>query len=64
MKRGRLKDQMAKRYAGEKVLTAGHYKIQIVAAVWDAAKKAPSQGAGSWSDMFNRYRAKNIFFTR
>ena len=28
-KRGRLKDQMAKRYAGEKVLTAGHYKIQI-----------------------------------
>ena len=46
-KRGRLKDQMAKRFAGEKVLTAGHYKIQIVAAVWDAAKRAPSNGAGS-----------------
>ena len=46
-KRGRLKDQMAKRYAGVKVLTAGYYKIQIVAAVWDAAKKAPSNGAGS-----------------
>ena len=59
-KRGRLKDQMAKRYAGEKVLTGGHYKIQIVAAVWDAAKKAPSQGAGSWSDMLNRYPTKKI----
>ena len=54
-KRGRLKEQVAKRYAGEKVFTAGHHKIQIVAAVWDAAKKAPSNGAGSWSDMLNRY---------
>eukprot|EP00972_Heterocapsa_arctica_P040681 5996316-Heterocapsa_arctica.AAC.1 len=27
--RGRLKDQMAKRYAGEKVLTAGHYKLMV-----------------------------------
>ena len=49
---------MAKRCAGEMVFTAGHYKIQIVAAVWDAAKKAPSNGAGSWSDMLNRYPTK------
>ena len=61
-KRGRLKDQMAKRYAGEKVLTAGHYKIQIVAAVWDTAKRAPSDGAGAWSDMRNRYPTKKILY--
>ena len=54
-KRGRLKEQMAKRYAGEKVLTAGHYKIQIVAAIWDTTRRAPSSGAGSWSDMIDRY---------
>ena len=61
-KRGRLKDQIAKRYAGEKVFTAGYYKIQIVAAVWDAAKKAPSHGAASWSDILNRYPTNEILF--
>ena len=54
-KRGRLKEQMAKRYAGEKVFTAGHYNIQIVAAIWDTTRRAPSSGAGSWSDMIDRY---------
>ena len=61
-KRGRLKDQMAKRYAGEKVLTAGHYKIQIVAAVWDTAKRAPDDGAGTWSDMRDRCPTKKILY--
>ena len=61
-RQGRLKEQMAKRYAGEKVLTAGHYKIQIVAAIWDTTRRTPSRSAGSWSDMVNRYPTKKILY--
>ena len=49
MKRSKMRDQMAKRYAGEKVTTAGHYKIKIVAAIWHAgATNNPADGTG-WS---------------
>jgi hypothetical protein len=56
-KRGRLKEQMAKRYAGDKVLTAGGYKLQIAAAIWEV--QATDEGASSgWSQMRHRWTEK------
>ena len=54
-RRGRLRDKMATRYAGEKVITAGHHKMRVVAAIWDVSNDATCQGAGAWSDMTHRY---------
>ena len=54
-KRGRLKDKMATRYAGEKVITAGNHKMRVVAAIWDVSNDATCQGAGTWSEMTHRY---------
>ncbi len=56
-KRGRLRDQMAKRYAGEKVLTAGGYKLQIVAAIWEMQAKNGGAASG-WSQLRHRWTEK------
>ena len=49
MQRGRMQDQMSKRYAGEKVTTAGHYKIKIVAAIWHAGNTNDPMSGTGWS---------------
>ena len=57
-KRGRLRDQMAKRYAGEAVLTAGHHKIRVVAAIWDVVNAEPRDDRDGWSRMRHSYPDK------
>ena len=44
-KRCRLKDKMAKRHAGDKIITAGHYKLQIIVAVWELHANAELRSA-------------------
>ena len=51
VKRGRMQDQMTKRYAGEKVVTAGHYKILVVAAIWHAEQRDSPEGQREWSNV-------------
>jgi hypothetical protein len=55
--RGRMKDQMAKRYAGEKIKTAGLYKLQVVAAIWDV-RGEENQGGDGWTRMRQEYSDK------
>ena len=56
-KRGRMRDQMAKRYAGEKILTAGGYKLQVVAAIWEM-QAADTAAGGGWSEVRQRWTEK------
>ena len=57
-KRTRMKDRMAKRYAGEKVITAGMYKVKVVAAIWEAAIQPADQKGDEWSRMRHQYPDK------
>ena len=43
VKRGKMRDQMPKLYAGDKVTSAGHYKIKIVVAIWHAGNTSDSR---------------------
>ena len=56
-KRGRLKDKMAKHYAGDKITTAGHYKLQVIVAVWEfhAQHRAES---GNWAQTRDQHADK------
>ena len=53
-KRGRMRDQMAKRYAGEKILTAGGYKLQVAAAIWEM-QAADTATGGGWPEVRQRW---------
>ena len=55
--RGKTRDQMAKRYAGEKTKTAGLYKLQVVAAIWDV-RGEENQGGDGWTRMRPEYSDK------
>ena len=57
-KRGQLKDKMAKRYAGEAILTAGHYKLRVVAAIWESSSVPAKSDRDAWSQMRHRYPDK------
>jgi hypothetical protein len=56
-KRGQMKDQMAKRYAAEKIKTAGPFKFQAVATMWDVRDEADKGGDG-WTRMRHKYSDK------
>ena len=49
VKRGKMRDQMSKLYAGDKVTTAGHYKIKVVVAIWHAGNTGDPSGGSEWS---------------
>lgn len=49
MKRSKMRDQMPKLYAGDKVTTAGHYKIKIVVAIWHAGTAGDLADGHEWS---------------
>ncbi len=57
-KRTRMRDQMAKRYAGEKVATAGMHKVRVVAAIWDVGTQPTNKEGDGWSRMRHRYPDK------
>ena len=42
--RSRMKESMAKRYAGDKVITAGHYKMRVVAAIYHSEPEEGKKG--------------------
>ena len=46
-----MRDQMPKLYAGDKVTTAGHYKIKIVAAIWHAGAVGDMTDGHEWSQV-------------
>jgi hypothetical protein len=48
-KRSRMQDQMPKLYAADKIATAGHYKIKIVAAIWHADNTGDPADGAEWS---------------
>ena len=45
-RKGRVKNQMAKRYAGEKIYTAGRYKLMVVVAI---NRSEQAVGGASWN---------------
>ena len=45
-RKGRVKNQMAKRYAGEKIYTAGRYKLMVVVAI---NRSELAVGGASWN---------------
>lgn len=47
-KKGRVKNQMAKRYAGEKIYTAGRYKLMVVVAI---NRSENAVGGASWGNV-------------
>ena len=47
-RKGRVKNQMAKRYAGEKVYTAGRYKLMVVVAI---NRTEGAVGGASWNNV-------------
>ena len=51
VKRSKMRDQMPKLYAGDKVTTAGHYKIKIVAAIWHAGAAGDMTDGHEWSQV-------------
>jgi hypothetical protein len=58
IKRGKMKEQMAKRYAAGKVITAGHYKIKIVAAIWHAEQTSDTPDGADWDKVRTLYPEK------
>ena len=60
--RSKMRDQMAKRYAGDKVTTAGHYKVRIVTAIWRAERSQGSGKAMGWQRVRNLHPDKKALF--
>ena len=58
-KRGRLKDKMAKRYAGDKIITAGHYKLQVIVAIWELHAQHGAE-CGSWAQLRDQFPDKKV----
>ena len=56
-----MRDQMAKRYADQKSITAGLHKVRVVAAIWDVTNQPASQEGDGWSRMRHRYPDKKAF---
>ena len=56
-----MRDQMAKRYADQKSITAGLHKVRVVAAIWDVTNQPASQEGDGWSQMRHRYPDKKAF---
>ena len=61
VKRGKMSDQMAKRYAAEKVITAGRCKIKIAAAIWHAEQTSDQADGTGWERVRLRYPNKKSF---
>ena len=57
-KRARMHDQMAKRYADQKSITAGLREVRVVAAIWDVANQPADQKGDGWPQMRHRYPDK------
>ena len=56
-----MRDQTPKLYAGDKVTTAGHYKIKIVVAIWHAGNAGDPSDGTEWSRIRLLYPDKKIF---
>lgn len=48
VRKGRVKNQMAKRYVGDKIYTAGRYKLMVVVAI---SRSESAEGGASWSNV-------------
>ncbi len=60
--RSRMKDRMAKRYAGDRVTTAGHYKVRVVAAIWHAERDGKCGRASGWQRIRDLYPDKKALY--
>ena len=58
-KRGRLKDKMAKRYAGDRIISAGHYKLQVIVAVWELHAQHGAE-IGNWAQIRDQYADRKV----
>ena len=58
-KRGRLKDKMAKRYAGDKIITAGHYKLRVIVAVWELHAQHGAE-TSDWAQIRDQYADNKV----
>ena len=63
-KRGKMRDQMPKLYEGDKMTTAGHYKIKIVAAIWHAGNNNDPADGTEWCRVRHLYPDKENFSSR
>ena len=50
---------MAKRYAGDKIITAGHYKLQVIVAVWELHAQHGAE-TGDWAQVRDQYADKKV----
>ena len=57
-KRGKMRDQMPKLYAGDRVTTTGHYKIKMVVAIWHAGNTGDPPDGTEWSRVRLNYPGK------
>ena len=56
----KMKDRMAVRYAGDAIRTAGHYKLRVVAAIWDVEGPAELGGQDGLALMRHRYPDRKV----
>ena len=57
--RGRLKDKMAKRCAGDKIIAAGHYKLRVIVAVWELHAQHRAE-IGDWAHIRDQFADKKV----
>ena len=50
---------MAKRYAGYRIIAAGHYKLQVIVAVWELHAQHGAE-IGKWSQIRDQYADKKV----
>ena len=62
-KRGRLKDKIAKRYFGDKIFTAGHYKLQVIVTIWEFHIQHGAE-SGNWAQIRDQFADKKVLAQR